>query len=262
MRRAFCFFAGALERPFAPPLPPHPTPAGQMGRGSAAQRRACAAPLLLCIVGALLAGRAGAVPAKKAATKPAKPAEQVAKLDEEAKGLEKQVDEELRRLFRYQVQSGVYRNRLAILQKEWQKLFAGMQASAKPRLKLYPTPKPGDFVIDEVRGSDAESLEQALVTGNCKKRAGCRIWARISFGKELVQKGGKFEFSAELKLKSGTTRIAVPTKEMTITGPVATVDLALDALYIYKGTYEGTLKVMYGERFKSKSFSFDLIETY
>jgi hypothetical protein len=216
-----------------------------------------------CIVGALLAGHAAAVPAKKAAPKAAKPAEQVAKLEEEAKGLQKQVDDELMRLFRYQVQSGVYRNRLAILQKEWQKLFAGMQASAaKPRLKLYPAPKPGDFVIDEVRGSDAESLEQALVTGNCKKRAGCRVWARISFAKDLVQKGGKFEYSAELKLKTGTTRIAVPTKEMTITGPVATVDLALDALYIYKGTYEGTLKVMYGERFKSKSFSFDLIETY
>ena len=227
---------------------------GSLGRG-----RFAAAPLLLCMAGALLAGRAGAVPAKKAA----KPAEQVAKLDEEAKGLEKQVDEELMRLFRYQVQSGVYRNRLAILQKEWQKLFAGMQASAaKPTLKLYSTPKPGDFAIDEVRGSDADSLERALVTGNCKKRAGCRIWARISFGKDLVKKGGKFEFSAELKLKTSTTRIAVPTKELTITGPVATVDLALDALYIYKGTYEGTLKVMYGERFKSKSFTFELIETY
>ena len=185
---------------------------GWFGRGRFARVPERAAPLLLCILGALLAGRAAAVPAKKAAPKAAKPAEQVAKLEEEAKGLEKQVDEELLRLFRYQVQSGVYRNRLAILQKEWQKLFAGMQASAaKPRLKLYPTPKPGEFVIDEVRGSDAESLEQALVTSNCKKRAGCRIWARISFAKELVQKGGKFEFSAELKLKSSTTRIAVPT---------------------------------------------------
>jgi hypothetical protein len=213
-------------------------------------------------LGALLAAPAIAAPAKKAA-KAAKPSEALTKLEDEAKDLQKQVDDQLLSLFRYQVQSGVYRSRLATLQKEWQKLFANMQvAGTKRKIKMYPTPKPADFVIDEAVGSDAESLESAVSTSSCKKKAGCRIWARISFGKEMVQKGGKYEFSAELKLKSGTTRVAVPTKEMTITGPVATVELALDALYIYKGTYEGTLKVMCGERYKSKRFSFELIETY
>jgi hypothetical protein len=213
-------------------------------------------------LGALLASPAAAVPAKKAA-KAAKPSEVLTKLEDEAKELQKQVDAQLLSLFRYQVQSGVYRSRLGILQKEWQKLFATMQvAGTKRKIKMYPAPKPGDFVIDEAVGSDAESLEAALNTGSCKKKAGCRIWARISFSKEMVQKGGKYEFSAELKLKSGTTRVAVPTKEMTITGPVATVELALDALYIYKGSYQGTLKVMCGERYKSKNFSFELIETY
>jgi len=209
----------------------------------------------------VLVGTASALPPPKAPAGPAKPKNAaLAALETEIKELESNVDRELLRLFSDQVQTGVYRSRLGILQREWQQLFAAQAPKAKP--KSYAPPAPGEFAIDEAVGSDGESLEQAMLTSVCKKRRGCRIWARVSFGKELVKKGGKFEFSAEVKSKGSITKYAVPAKEMTISGNSVVVDLPLESLYIYKGTYEGTLKVLCNERYKSKSFSFELIDTY
>jgi hypothetical protein len=207
----------------------------------------------------LLAGAALAAPPPGA--KKAKPKnETLAKVEEEVKEAQKEVDRELLRLFGDQVQTGVYRGRLGILQHEWQKLFA--EQGPKPKARVYPTPAAGEFAIDEAVGSDRESLDDALLTASCKKRRGCRIWARIAFGKELVKKGGRFEFSAEVRLKGSTTRYAVPAKEMVITGPSLVVDLPLEGIYISKGRYEGTLRVLYGDRYKSKPLAFDLIDTY
>ena len=170
------------------------------------------------------------------------------------------MDQELLRLFSDQVQTGVYRSRLGILQREWQKLFA--ETGPKPKKHTYPAPAPGEFAIDAAVGSDRESLDDALQSASCQKKRGCRIWARISFGKELVKKGGRFEFSAEVWAKGTDSKVAVPAKEMTITGPSQIVDISLDAIYLSKGSYQGTLKVIYGERVKSKALGFELIEVY
>jgi hypothetical protein len=187
---------------------------------------------------------------------------EVAALETEAAELSKQVDREIMRLFSDQIWAGVYRARLSILQKEWQGLFAA--SAPKPVARTYPPVAPLEFAVNEALASDADTLDAALGTPSCKKRAGCKIWARISFGKELVRKGGKFEFSADLKTGTGLSikRHAVPAKELAITGAVMTVDLPISDLYIYKGTYQGTLKVLCNERYKSKSFTLELISTY
>lgn len=202
---------------------------------------------------------ASAVPPPRAA---GKKGEALTKLETEAAELDKQVDREIMRLFSDQIWAGVYRSRLSILQKEWQALFAA--SAPKPVAKVYPKPAPMEFAINEALGSDADTLDAAIGAASCKKRAGCKIWARISFGSELVRRGGKFEFSADLKTGSGLSikRHAIPAKELAITGPVMTVDLPISDLYIYKGTYEGTLKVLCNERYKTKSFTFELISTY
>jgi len=191
-----------------------------------------------------------------------KKSEALTKLEADADELDKQVDREIMRLFSDQIWAGVYRSRISILQKEWQALFAA--SAPKQPVKVYPKVAPMEFAINEALGSDADTLDRAMNAPSCKRRAGCKIWARISFGSELVRRGGKFEFSADLKTGTGLSikRHAVPAKELAITGPAMIVDLPISDLYIYKGTYEGTLKVLCNERYKTKSFTFQLISTY
>jgi hypothetical protein len=210
----------------------------------------------------LVADEAGALPPPKGAKggKAGKKNEALEKLAAEARDLTTQVDRQIMTLFSDQILAGVYRSRISLLQKSWQELLAGV--APKPVAPRWTKPLPTEFVINAVAVSDAETLEAALATPSCKKRAGCRIWASIGIGSELVRRAGKFEASADLKGTIGTTRYAVPGVEVAITGPLMTVDLPLSSLYIYKGTYTGTIKVLLGERFKSRPFSFQLIETY
>jgi len=174
--------------------------------------------------------------------------------------LQLKIDKQLLYMFQDQVQAAVYRSRLSNLQKEWQQLFAAM--GTKPKLTAPKPPPPGEFRIDEVVGSDAPGLEAAIATPSCKRRKDCRIWARIAFGAEMVKKGSKFEFSAEVVNRAGSKRKAVPAKTLTINQPVMVIDLPLSGVYIYKDHYTGTLRVLCDGRYKSKSFAFQLIRTY
>lgn len=186
--------------------------------------------------------------------------EQIAQLKAEITKLQQTIDKQLLYMFKDQVQAAVYRSRLSSLQKEWQKLFTAM--GNQPKLKTPKPPPPNDFSIEEVVGSDAPSLEMALATPSCKRRKDCRIWARIAFGTEMVKKGSKFELSADVVNRAGTKRKAVPAKTLTINQPVMVVDLPLGGVYLYKDHYKGTLRLLCDGRYKSKTFSFQLIRAY
>jgi hypothetical protein len=182
------------------------------------------------------------------------------RLEQRAKDLQRRIDDELRYMFQAQVQAAVYRSRLSSLQQEWQKLFTAI--GARPKLSTPRPPPPNELRIEEVVASDAQSLEQALATPSCKRRKDCRIWARISFGRELVKSGSKFEFSADLVNRSGSKRAAIPAKSLTVNQPIMVVDLPLSGTLIYKDHYKGTLRVLCEGRYKSKPFEFQLIKTY
>jgi hypothetical protein len=183
--------------------------------------------------------------------------EKIEQLKGKISELQQKIDKQLQYMFKDQVQAAVYRSRLSSLQKEWQKLFAAM--GNRPKLKTLKPQPPNDFSIEEVVGSDAPSLEMALATPSCKRRKDCRIWARIAFGSEMVKKGSKFELSADVVNRAGTKRKAVPAKTLTINQPVMVVDLPLGSVYLYKDHYKGTLRLLCDGRYKSKTFSFQLI---
>ncbi|MCC6751710.1 MAG: hypothetical protein IT371_28920 [Deltaproteobacteria bacterium] len=211
-------------------------------------------------VALLLGGAAGAQPK---AAKPAKGAkEKGPSPTQEAEELQKKIDQELQWFFSYQVEGATYRSRLKILQSEWHKLFGEMGTKEKPKqAKTLPPPLSG-FRIDTVSANDGLSAETAQTTTGCKKRRGCRVWVWVSFAKDLVTKQAKFEISADLSSATGSSRYAVPAKELTAREGSMAIDLALDQLYIYKGKYTGTLKVLCEGRYLSKPFELELFDTF
>ena len=75
--------------------------------------------------------------------------------------------------------------RLKDLQQQWQELFGKVGLKhKKPKL---PPLDPNEFRIEEATGSDATALDRAVVTPSCKRRKGCRVWAKIGFGKNLLK---------------------------------------------------------------------------
>lgn len=184
-----------------------------------------------------------------------------AQLQQRIDKLNHKIDRELGRLFRNQVQAAVYRVKLGDLQQEWQKLFAQVGLK-RPKAEQLPPPAPNEFRIDEVAGSDAASLEQAVLTSSCKRRTGCRIWAKISFGAKLLKKKPTVRVFAEVKNKKGTTRKAVPAQVLTVNKAVMVVSLPIDKLSLYKDSYEGSLQVLCDGRYKTRSFEFQLLKTY
>jgi len=186
--------------------------------------------------------------------------QRIDQLNQEITELKQRIDRELFGLFEDQVQAAVYRSRISNLQRQWQALFA--ELGTKPKLST-PRPAPVDgFRIEELAASDASSLEMALATSSCKKSKDCRVWVRVSFGKDLVKKGVGFEISAEIQNKGGTRRVAVPAKSLTVSQPLMVVDLPLDRSYLRKDQYQVTLKVMCDGRYKSKSVEFELLGVY
>ena len=187
--------------------------------------------------------------------------QQIQELEQKVKRLNTSIDIELMRLFRDQVQAGVYRMRLKDLQQEWQVLFA--QVGLKRKKPKLPPLDPNEFRIEEAAGSDATALERAVVSPSCKRRSGCRIWAKIGFGKKLVKKKPlEARVWAEVKNKTGSRRLAVPAQIVKVDKTSMVLSLDLGKLSIYQDSYEGNLQVVCNGRYKSRSFKFDLLKTY
>ncbi len=186
--------------------------------------------------------------------------QQILRMEQRVRDLNGKIDRSLQQLFRDQVKAAVYRRRLADLQHKWSELFA--QVGLKRKKAALPPLEPTEFRIEEAAGSDASTLARALVASSCKRRKGCRIWARIAFGTKLVKKGKKARVWAEVKNKKGTTSVAVPASEVTVDKGQVEVSLSIGRLSIYKDHYLGTLQVVFDGRYKAKAFEFDLLNTY
>lgn len=184
----------------------------------------------------------------------------IAEARQRVKKLDSEIDRRLLQLFRNQVQASVYRLRIKDLQQQWQSLFA--QVGLKRKKVDLPPVGPNEFRIEEAAGSDAADLDRAMVTASCKRRKGCRVWAKIAFGKKLRKKGLTARVWAEIKNKKGTKRLAVPAKELPVDRDELVISLDISKLAIYKDQFEGRLQVVCDGRYKAKTFEFVLLNTF
>ncbi len=186
------------------------------------------------------------------------PKQQLAELEAAAQKLSKSIDSDVQWLFRYQVETGWYRSRLMALQDQWRVLMTRFGVRKEPgRKSSYPAPPRSGFRIDAVVGSQELSFAKARLGAGCKQMRGCKLWLRISFGKEHVNKAARFEVSADLTSSSGR-RYAVPTKDFTVKQAVMIVDVPLDRIYLPKGRNSGTVKVLGEQTFKRRRFTLDI----
>ena len=183
--------------------------------------------------------------------------QKMAELKIEADALAKKIDQDIQWLFRYQVEAGWYRNRLLSLQGQWKDLMTRAGVTKVAKQSKFKAPPATGFRIDAVVGSEELSLSQALLKPGCARMRGCRLWLRISFGKDYTKSNTRLEVSADLTAATGR-RYAVPTKEFSAKSAVMVVDVSLDRIYLPKGRNTGTVKVFGSNRIERKTFTLNI----